>query len=445
MTIYAGMVVGWISPVSIALRSHDSPVGIMDKIDIAILATCANYFEIFGSLFYGFLAKNYGRKIGLLCVGIPSAVGGVFLTFATSRATLFVGRITTGFASIGGINLAPMYVSETVHESIRGMLMSSWTFQAGVLLSYTFGKLLSYQGFNSIMIAIPALTSMMVIWLPETPYFLAVQGRHEDALKAILWFRNNDERIARLEMENIKPRDEKTLTLLQTLRTSVTRKALLISVTAVALQTLSGIHGILNYAAIIFEEAGSPFSPEDSSILVGILIVVSSLISTVVIDKIGRKPLLYASFTLCGITMAVLSAFLYLRKIGLDVGHLGWVPVASIGTFVSAYGLGLGVVPSILTNEIAPVSIKPVVSSLVGASAMVLVILVVQSFPFLDDYLGLYSCFTLPAIFNFIGILFTRCLVPETKGKTLTEIANELGRKGKANVVESKPEEDPMI
>lgn len=419
------MVVGWVSPLSLDLKSSNSPVGSMTLHEISLLASFPNYFAIAGAFVYAFIARKFGRKISLLCVGAPSIAGALVLAFATSKTQLYVGRVINGFSALCGINLAPMYLSETVHESIRGTLMSTWPFEVGLLMSYFFGKILSYFWFNCVVLSVPVLYTVLVFFLPETPYYLVTKSKQDEAYKSLLWLRGGDERVAKIELEKMQGREEETLSFVQTFKTRQTRLALVISVFAFFFQTLSGIHAVLNYSSLIFEEAGSPLSPDDSSILIAVLILSAAFVCTILVDKFGRKFWLYFSFFFCAVNLAVLSCYLYFSQ-RYDLQNLSWVPIMCVSLFVISYGLGLTVVPSVMTNEIAPVNIKPVVSSMVCSSAMVLVILVVQSFPFLDQHFGLYSCFAIPAVVNFFGLIYTWWIVPETKGKTLSEISDLL-------------------
>ncbi|KAF6199163.1 hypothetical protein GE061_007188 [Apolygus lucorum] len=447
VTLNTGLTTGWLSPMTLTLRSDDSPVGVLTKEQISYLATFPGYIGIFLSFFFGFVSKKLGRKWALVSIGVPSIVVGSIFTFATSVIELYVGRVLAGFTIVGGFNMCAMYVSEIVHGNVRGTLMTLCTFQVnvGVLLSNVLGNNLSYKAFNSIFIVLPIVYTLLIFFLPESPHFLVDRSRHSEAHEALLWLRGGNQELARQEMETIKPRNDNVvrLTVRQAFRTKATKFALIVSMLAFLFQTLSGIHAILNYTGLIFEESGSPLTPQNSSILIASLTLVSSAISLVLMDKAGRKLLLLVSFFGSSLTLAALSAFLYLKMVGVDVASYQWVPIWSLGAYVIVHGIGISPVPGILMNEISSPDVKPAVSSIVSAAVLVTVIAVLQSFPFLDDKIGLYSTFALPAFFNFLGVFFTIFMVIETKGKSLTEIIEEIN--GVTRLPESRLEEDDPI
>uniref|UniRef100_A0A0A9WAF4 Facilitated trehalose transporter Tret1 n=1 Tax=Lygus hesperus TaxID=30085 RepID=A0A0A9WAF4_LYGHE len=444
VTLNTGLATGWLSPMTLKLQSDDSPVGPLTKTQISYLATLPGYIGIFLSFFFGFVSKKFGRKWALVSIGVPSFVSGIIFTFATSVIELFVGRVLAGFTIVGGFNMCAMYVSEIVHSNIRGTLMTFCTFQVniGVLLSNIFGNNLSYKAYNTFFIVLPIVYTILIFFLPESPHFLVDRSRHSEAHKSLLWLRGGNHEMARQELDTIKPRNDNVvhITFREAFKTKATKFALTVSMLAYLLQTLSGIHAVMNYAGLIFEESGSPLSPENSAILISSLTLASSLISLVLMDKTGRKLLLLLSFFGSSLTLAALSVFLYLKMVGVDVTSYLWVPIWSLGAYVIMHALGISPVPGILMNEISSPDVKPAISSIVSAAVLVTVIVVLQSFPFLDDNIGLYSAFALPAFFNFVGVFFTIFMVIETKGKSLIEIIDEIN--GVTRQPESRLEED---
>uniref|UniRef100_A0A0A9WEY9 Facilitated trehalose transporter Tret1 n=1 Tax=Lygus hesperus TaxID=30085 RepID=A0A0A9WEY9_LYGHE len=204
LPLNAGLATGWVSPMSLKLTSQDSPVGVMSKEEISYLATLPNYVGFVLSFVFGLLSNRLGRKWALLAVGIPAMISGAVLTFGTSKTSLYVGRVLAGFTIIGGLTTPHAYISETVHQSIRGMFMCSSMVQIniGVLVSYTLGKVLDYKAYNSILIVLPLLNTVALLWLPETPYFLVTMNRMNEALNSLIWLRGGNVVIAKREAGN---------------------------------------------------------------------------------------------------------------------------------------------------------------------------------------------------------------------------------------------------
>uniref|UniRef100_A0A0K8SMN3 Major facilitator superfamily (MFS) profile domain-containing protein n=1 Tax=Lygus hesperus TaxID=30085 RepID=A0A0K8SMN3_LYGHE len=270
-----------------------------------------------------------------------------------------------------------------------------------------------------------------MLFIPETPYFLVEKSKDDEAKKSLLWLRGGDVRLAEEELAIIKNRESidtgEKLTFVQELRTRATKIALVVSVLGYAFQTVSGIHAVINFAGIIFEEAGSPLEPNDSAIVTAVLNLVASFLNLFLIDTFGRKPLLYISFIGGALSLSILTVFLYiLQNGGMDISHVGWIPIGSLGTFIFCYGIGLASVPGVLMNEMTPTNVKAVMGTVIGVVALCLMLAVVQTFPFFDNNIGLWFCFGIPAICNTFGIFYTMFIVRETKGKSLTQIANEL-------------------
>uniref|UniRef100_A0A0A9YQ42 Facilitated trehalose transporter Tret1 n=1 Tax=Lygus hesperus TaxID=30085 RepID=A0A0A9YQ42_LYGHE len=282
MALSSGMSTGWLTPMTPKLRRFDSPVGRMTKQDISHLAAVPLYVGFFVAFAYGFIAKKFGRKDALICVGIPSIVSGLILTFTKSKVALFVGRSFGGCTMIGGVMASFMYVSETVNDSIRGTLMTILAFQinVGILLSNVLGDTLSYETFNFIGIAIPVVSSILILWLPESPHFLVDNDRIKDAMRSLLWLKEGDHIAAKSELESIKPdrTAERHISILQVLKFRGSRTALVVSLLACILQCLSGIHATLYYADILSKSSISLMSPAISTNVISLLTLTSTLV-----------------------------------------------------------------------------------------------------------------------------------------------------------------------
>ncbi|KAF6199868.1 hypothetical protein GE061_006166 [Apolygus lucorum] len=429
-SLMGGMMQGWTSPMTLQLQREDSPVGVMSTAEIANLATIPTYVGFLLGLGIIYIANRWGRKAALIASALPSIIGYIVVMFATTVPVLYFGKILATFISVG-VTLSQMYVSETTHESIRGKLMATCTMQinAGILVGYILGKYLDFKWFNGFYAVVPAVFVALMLLLPETPYFLYEKSREEEAKKSLLWLRGGDVRLAEDELATIKNSKsddtQEKLTFCQELKTRATKIALIVSGLGFVFQTLSGIYPVINYAGLIFEEAGSPLEPNDSAIFTAVLNLVASFLNLFLIDRFGRKPLLYISFIGGGVSLTILSVFLYILQQS-GVIQFGWIPMVSLGTFIFCYGIGLASVPGVLMNEMSPTNVKAVMGTSIVVVALSLMSVIVQTFPFLDEHIGLWFCFAIPAVCNTLGIFFTMFIVRETKGKTLTQIANEL-------------------
>ncbi|KAF6214738.1 hypothetical protein GE061_009481 [Apolygus lucorum] len=429
MALASGMSTGWLTSMTSKLLSFDSPVGRTTKKDLSQLTVLPLYVGFFVSFIYGFIAKKFGRKDALICVGIPSIVSGFILTFARSKVLLYVGRGFAGCTMVGGAIASFMYISETVSDSVRGTLMATLVFQmkAGILLSYVLGDNLSYEAFNFIAIAISVIPTILILWLPESPHFLVNNGRIKDAMSTLLWLKGGDIKAAKSKLESIKPDRtvEQNISFFQILKYTGSRAALVVSLLAGILQATSGVYVGLNYAEITFKDASSPVNSGNSTIVIAILILVSTLLGVFLIDTAGRKTLLYISFVGGCVSLAAISSFLYLKK-GRNVENCEWIPITSVTTFLICNTVGLAMVPGVLANELPAPNVKPAVCSVISATVSAIAIAIQQSLPIFEDNGYMYLMFAVSSGFNFLGIFYTWFMVPETAGMSLTTIGREL-------------------
>ncbi|KAF6202139.1 hypothetical protein GE061_004537 [Apolygus lucorum] len=430
ISLNSGINQGWLSPMSLRLKADDSPVEKISKEESGFLASFPQYSALVVTPFVSYIGMRFGRKAAFFVILVPHIASGLILTFAPSKIWLYVGRTLGGFR-ITAINVAEMYVSETVHTSIRGMLMAMCTLQinVGILISYSLGKALDYQAYNSLLAIIPFICTVLLFWVPESPHFLIEKHRKDEAKKAMLWLKNGDCKLADIEIaeiEQTKSCRNETLSIKQIWSDKVTKIALLVGVFTISLQTLSGIHSMTNYAGIIYEESKSILSPDDSSIVTAIILLVASLVNVLLMDRFGRKPLMFVSLAGSAISLMVLTVFLYALMKGADVGNLTFLPVVCLGTFAFMYGIGLAAVPSALTSEMSPTHIRPALNGVVTVASVSISTALLQSFPYIDEYVGLYFVFAISTLSNVIGIFFTWFMVTETKGKSLAQISEEL-------------------
>lgn len=131
-------------------------------------------------------------------------------------------------------------------------------------------------------------------------------------------------------------------------------KPLSISLGLMFFQQMSGINAVIFYTTSIFKDAGSTIDESLCTIIVGVVNFIAVFIATVLIDRLGRKVLLYISDAAMIITLATLGTFFYLKSSGYNVDNIGWLPLASFVIFVVGFSLGFGPIPWLMMGEILP-------------------------------------------------------------------------------------------
>lgn len=180
--------------------------------------------------------------------------------------------------------------------------------------------------------------------------------------------------------------------------------------------------------------SGSSISPDISTIIIGIMQLIGSYISTFLIERAGRKLLTIISCGLMCTCHVVLGIFCHFQARDYDLTSIGWIPVIALSTFVLAHCLGLGPVPFIVVSEIFKPDVASLASSISLSSLWILLFLIVKFFASLMALIGIANCFFLLAVFCALTLFLTVVMVPETKGRTIESIFNELNGTTESNV-----------
>lgn len=182
----------------------------------------------------------------------------------------------------------------------------------------------------------------------------------------------------------------------------------------------------VNFASKIFEDSGSSLSPDRSTIIIGVIQIIGSWTSTILVERAGRRLLILISLSLMGICHLALAAFLMFKDHGFEVSNLSWVPVLTISTFTIAYCLGMGAVPFIIASETFRPEISSTANSIFSLELWFCAFLMVKFFNSVAATISLYACFIGLSCVCFITFIFTIYMVPETKGRKIDDIINEL-------------------
>lgn len=193
------------------------------------------------------------------------------------------------------------------------------------------------------------------------------------------------------------------------------------------IQQCSGTSAISAYMQIIFEKSTKVLSKDLASILiVGIQLMVN-FIAILIVDKTGRKPLLITSCLGCFTMLLFMAVFFTLSEYsGLDLSNMDYLPVVGIVVFTCAFAIGLGNVVNLMTGEMFSSSIKAKATSLMNVIFAVFMTLTTKFYQFTADTIGMCFPFFVFSVCQVLGALFCYWYVPETKGKTLEQIQQEL-------------------
>jgi sugar porter (SP) family MFS transporter len=378
-----------------------------------------------GCVIAGRLTDRWGRKKLLLLISVLFACTSVETALAASFTAFVIARLLAGLA-VGGVSLlSPMYVAEVAPASMRGRLgtMYQMSIIIGILISYGLNYLLRNTGgdnwrwmfFTGVVPS--AVFFLFVSMAPETPRFLALKGKDDDALAVLR--RIEGETDARAQLEEIRNSlHVKTLSWRGLLRPGVSR-ALAASVVLAILIHVSGINTIIDYAPAIFQSAGWKIDNAlASTFIVGVTEFLFTLVSFWVIDRYGRKPLyVVGSFGMAISLLALMVAVLADK-------FRGPVVLALILTYIAFFAACIGPVFWTLVPEIFPNDVRSLAMTFPVLTQWVANAFVVLLFPFVFHVIGKAETFGFLAIMAVAQGLFTWFWVPETRNKSLEEMEN---------------------
>ncbi|XP_057658583.1 facilitated trehalose transporter Tret1-like [Diorhabda carinulata] len=382
----------------------------------------------------GVLADKIGRKKSLLIANIPFFVAFLVNFFANSIYHFFLSRFLCGLG-IGIIFTAlPMYMGEIADDEVRGALGSFMQLfiVIGLCFSYILGPYVPMKTFNLILLTPPVVFSILFGgFVPDSPYYLIQSGRIDEALKALIKFRGCSRASAQKELEIMRTQIEEDSkskgnfaeTFKIVLGSRGLKMALFISLNLVTWQQLSGINIVLFYTQSIFTDAGASLAPEICTIITGVVQIVASGATPLLVERWGKRFLLMLSAIGMGLSQGVLSYFFYMKEDqSKDVSDIGWVPIVSLVVFIITYCLGFGPLAWAVLGELFPGNVKSVASSATASFCWILGFFITNYFGALTSLVGKSGSFGLFTICCFISAGFVYKFLPETTGKSLIEI-----------------------
>ncbi len=391
-----------------------------------VVMASALWGTVVGAIFGGIPTDKLGRKKTLFGIGIfytISAIGSAFASepwvFAFFR---FLGGLGVGASTIA----APAYVSEIAPPKDRGRLVALYQFNIvfGILLAFVSNYLLSNIGDNAWrwmmgVEAFPALIyTFMVLTVPESPRWLLIQ-RHNRAAAATILQQIDPTLKVEQEMDKIMA-DERQNTSGESIFIKKYRFPLLLAFFIAFFNQFSGINAFLYYAPRIFQEAGLEASAALlSSIGIGITNLVFTLIGLALIDRLGRKQLMYICSFGYIVSLSLVALAFFLSWKGLAVPGLLFL-------FIASHAIGQGTVIWVFISEIFPNHLRASGQAFGSSTHWVLAAFIPSLIPVLFEKIGAGTVFFIFAFMMVLQLLFVLFMMPETKGIPLEELEKKL-------------------
>lgn len=390
------------------------------------IMSMALWGTVIGALFGGIPCDLIGRKNTLILIGIlffVSAIGSGLapdpITFSIFR---FIGGLGVGASSVA----APIYISEIAPAKSRGKLVATYQFNLvfGILVAFLSNYLIGkYMGENAWrwmlgIEAVPALIySILVLGVPKSPRWLLLK--------------RNDEVTARKLLHLIDPLDDidaKVASILATAKTKTSakffsgkyNKPISLAFMLAMFNQLSGINFVLYYAPRIFGQAGiASENVLSASIPIGVVNLIFTFVGLYLIDRLGRRQLMTIGsigyiITLLGVAWAFYT------------GAEGIMVVIFVCAFVAAHAIGQGAVIWVFISEIFPNKVRDYGMSLGSGTHWVFAAIITMITPVVLDTFSAPTIFIFFALMMVGQLIWTRLIMPETKGKSLEELSSTI-------------------
>jgi MFS transporter, SP family, galactose:H+ symporter len=383
-----------------------------------------------GAAAAGWLSGHLGRKRSLILGAVLFVVGSLLCGFAWSPATLIIARVVLGLAIGIASFTAPLYLAEVAPEYIRGAMVSLYQLMItiGILVAFLSDTAFSYSGSWRWMlgiIAIPgALFLVGLLALPDSPRWLLMVGRKAEGLEVLLRLRGDPAVVSREAADIEEQLKTPQLGWHLFLENSNFRRSVGLGVLLQLVQQLTGINVVMYYAPRIFQHMGYDTAAQMwFTAAVGLTNVLATFIAIGFVDKLGRKPILYAGFAVMALGLGVVGTLMHA---GIATPGEQLLAVAMLLVFIVGFAMSAGPLVWTLCSEIQPLKGRDFG---IGASTLTnwtANMVVGATFLTLLNTIGSAQTFWLYAALNASFLLFTYALVPETKGVTLEQIERKL-------------------
>ncbi|KAL5699453.1 hypothetical protein ACHQM5_030353 [Ranunculus cassubicifolius] len=410
---------------------------------IDILVGALNVCSIFGSLASGKTSDWIGRRYTIVFSAATFLVGALLMGFAPSFAYLMAGRVIAGIGTGYSLMIAPVYTAEISPASSRGFIGSlpEVFINVGLLLGYVVNFALTDLPKNlnwRLMLGIAAIPAagiiVGVLLMPESPRWLIMKGRNEEARSVLVRTSEGGEaeadmRLAEILLHNDTAANDwhgegvwKELILKPT---KAVRRILIAAIGLNFFMQASGNDAVVYYTPEVFKAAGLQHRKQQFTVnmIMGLAKTLSVLVSALFLDRFGRRPLLLLGSA--GMAVSLTGLGLGSKFLASSVEKPKWaigLSIVAVCTDVSFFSIGLGPVTWLYSSEIFPMRLRAQGSSIAITVNRLVSGLVTIFFPAVSRKITFAGSFFIFAGVAAVGTVFFYVFLPETKGKNLEDI-----------------------
>jgi sugar porter (SP) family MFS transporter len=378
----------------------------------------------------GRVADRFGRRPLILATAVVFIIGVLGAAFSPVYVFLVAMRFVIGLAVGSASMTVPLYIGELAPARYRGALVSfnQLAITSGILMSFLADYWLGSSQNWRLMFGLAAIPAALLfigtLTQPESPHWLIVQGRVDEARDILARYRKGEKEIDD-EIDDVQSvGDEHTK--LSDLMSPKVRKLVIIGVALAVFQQVTGINTVIYYAPTLLGNAGFGNSAALlANVGNGIVNVGLTIVAILIIDRVGRRPLLI--FGTAGMAVALTTIAVDFAVGGNDLHGAGAVvAIVALAVYTGSFAIGLGPVFWLLISELYPQRLRGTAMSVATIANWAANFVVTISFLTLLSAITNAGTFFLFAALTIVALIYFMLRVPETKGRTLTDIERDL-------------------
>ncbi len=386
-----------------------------------------------GALAGGYLADRVSRKWTTFGAGVLYVVGAIGCAVSVSVPMLIGCRFVLGLAVGAASFVAPLYISEVSPPKVRGGLVSfnQLAVTSGILVSYIIDFL--FQGVPGNwrwmlgLAVVPGIAlALGMLTVPHTPRWLGQHGRDEEARGVLERLRSRDDDAdidgEMREIDDVAKAEGDTS--VRDLLKPAVRPLLMIGLALAIFQQLVGVNTVIYYAPTILKSTGLTNSGSIAqTVFVGVTNVVFTAAAVLLLDRVGRRPLLLVGTA--GLTVALALLAVYFLVPGIQHGA-PWLALGALLLFIASFAIGLGPVFWLMIAEIFPMGVRSKAMSVSTVANWLANFVVAGTFLTVTHAITQQGTFFVYTGIGIVAFLFFAWKVPETKNRSLEDIQKEL-------------------
>ncbi len=385
---------------------------------------------VVGAILSGFSADAISRRRTKIISGCIYVIGALASAFSQTAPELIAARFVLGISVGTASFVSPMYISELAPKRIRGGVTSfnQLMIVSGIMAAYLVNWALKDATDNwRWMLGLGALPGLALAigmyFQPFSPRWLVERGREQEARDVLCRARTSEEE-ADEELEEIKEAAKEAGGLREVWRPQV-RPLVAVGLALAIAQQFIGVNTVIYYAPTILKFTGlSTNSAITQALSVGITNVIFTIVAIVLLDRVGRRLLLIVGTAGCILSLALLGVFFSSSSLQ---NNDSWLALVCLIAYIASFAVGLGPVFWLMISEIFPLKVRSPAMSLSTVGNWSANFLVSSFFLTLVGAISREGTFWLYAGFGVLALIFFLARVPETKGRSLEEIASDLG------------------